>query len=182
MKVNIIKLRENAKIPTKSYDGDFCYDVYACDCIEVAPNVYKYPLGIALQIDRGDNTISTGEIIESVYIQDPETGYPVETSVANGNKLPISKLILSIDARPRSSVFKTGMVLCNCCGTIDEGYTNEISAFFYHVMPTMPKYEAGDRVCQIKIGFTVPVEFNEVKEFKNNTGRGLNGFGSSGLK
>ena len=29
---------------------------------------------------------------------------------------------LAIDVRPRSSVWKTGMVLFNCEGTIDEGY------------------------------------------------------------
>ena len=47
MKVKFKKLRENAKLPTKAHASDFCYDVYACDCIEVAPNVYKYPLGFA---------------------------------------------------------------------------------------------------------------------------------------
>ena len=41
MKVKFKKLRENAKLPTKAHDDDFCYDVYACDCEEVAPNVYN---------------------------------------------------------------------------------------------------------------------------------------------
>ena len=50
MKVKFKKLRENAKLPTKAHEDDFCYDVYACDCEEVAQNVYKYPLGFALQI------------------------------------------------------------------------------------------------------------------------------------
>ena len=55
MKVKFKKLRENAKLPTKAHEDDFCYDVYACDCEEVAPNVYKYPLGFALQIDKDEN-------------------------------------------------------------------------------------------------------------------------------
>ena len=54
MKVKFKKLRENAKLPTKAHDDDFCYDVYACDCEEVAPNVYRYPLGFALQIDENE--------------------------------------------------------------------------------------------------------------------------------
>ena len=73
------------------------------------------------------------------------------------------------------------MVLANSCGTVDYGYTGEVCAFFYHVMPNMPKYEPGDRVAQMKIGFTVPIEFVEVKEL-DETERGDGGFGSTGKK
>ena len=52
MKVKFKKLRENAKLPTKAHNDDFCYDVYACDCEEVAPNVYKYPLGFAYRLTK----------------------------------------------------------------------------------------------------------------------------------
>ena len=161
MKVKFKKLRENAKLPTKAHEDDFCYDVYACDCEEVAPNVYKYPLGFALQIDDSEN----------FGLQEWNRGVGF---------MPImDKLILSIDFRPRSSVWKTGMVLCNSCGTVDRGYTGEVCAFFYHVMPNMPKYEPGDRVAQMKIGFTVPIEFVEVEEL-DDTERGDSGFGSTG--
>ena len=161
MKVKFKKLRENAKLPTKAHEDDFCYDVYACDCEEVAPNVYKYPLGFALQIDEREN----------FGLQEWNRGVGF---------MPImDKLILSIDFRPRSSVWKTGMVLCNSCGTVDRGYTGEVCAFFYHVMPDMPKYEPGDRVAQMKIGFTVPIEFVEVEEL-DDTDRGDGGFGSTG--
>lgn len=89
------------------------------------------------------------------------------------------KYDLAIDLRPRSSVWKTGMVLSNCTGTIDEGYTNEISAVYYHVFPNMPRYKVGDRVGQIKIGCALPVAFEEVTELEERE-RGLNGYGSSG--
>lgn len=39
--------------PFKKYESDFCYDVVATSCEEIAPNVYKYGLGVAFQIDRG---------------------------------------------------------------------------------------------------------------------------------
>jgi dUTP pyrophosphatase len=159
MKVKFKKLRENAKLPTKAHADDFCYDVYACDCEEVAPNVYKYPLGFALQIDK-DDTVGVAHF-----------GYESFCGWED--------MILSIDFRPRSSVWKTGMVLCNSCGTVDRGYTGEVCAFFYHVMPNMPKYEPGDRVAQMKIGFTVPIEFVEVEEL-DETERGDGGFGSTG--
>lgn len=158
MKVLFKKLRENAKLPVKAHDDDFCYDVYACDCEEVAPNVYKYPLGFALQI---------------VDLK----GEAFKTHSKHLSEFPI----WSIDFRPRSSIWKTGMVLANSCGTVDMGYTGEVCAFFYHVMPSMPKYEPGDRVAQMKIGMTLPIQFEEVEEF-DDTERGDKGFGSSGLK
>ena len=57
-----------------------------------------------------------------------------------------SPMLLSIDFRPRSSVWKTGMVLANCEGTIDEHYTGEVAAIFYDIMPDMPNYEVGDKI------------------------------------
>lgn len=164
MKVKFKKLRDNAKLPTKVHDSDFCYDVYACDRIQVAPNVYKYPLGFALEIDDTDGIqIRGGSRPLRLY-----------------NFIP--KIIIpSIDFRPRSSIYKTGMVLANSCGTVDYSYRGEVSAFFYHVIPGMPIYEPGDRVAQMKIGFTVPIEFEEVDEL-SKTDRGDGGFGSTGRK
>ena len=148
MKVKIKRLVAGAKIPEKAYDKDFCYDVYAVSEEEIAPNVWKYGLGFALQIQR-----------EGAYVD----------NLSN----------LSIDIRPRSSVWKTGMVLSNCEGTVDEGYTNEISAVFYHVMPTMPRYKVGDKIAQIKIGVTEPIDFVMANTLED-TERGMRGYGSSG--
>lgn len=86
---------------------------------------------------------------------------------------------LSIDIRPRSSIYKTGLVLSNSQGTVDENYTNEISAVFYRVLPDMKIYNVGDRICQVKIGFTKPIDFIIVDELED-TDRGLGGFGSTG--
>lgn len=160
MEVKIKKLHKDAVIPFKTYPSDFCYDVVAVSEEEIAPNVWKYGLGFALQIDRDLEVV--------------EYGY------SNVN-LFNSPIILSIDFRPRSSVWKTGMVLSNCEGTIDENYTNEISAVFYHVMPNMPRYKVGDKIGQIKIGTTFPITFKEVPELEERD-RGLNGYGSTNVK
>lgn len=166
MKVKIKKFNKDAVIPQKAYDGDFCYDVYAVSEEEIAPNVWKYGLGFGLQIERSDEIILKGLA-------------PYQNCVA----LPMhhSPLNLSIDIRPRSSVWETGMVLSNCEGTGDEGYTNEYSAVFYHVMPQMPRYKVGDKIAQLKIGITFPIDFVEVNEF-DKTERGLRGYGSSNNK
>jgi dUTP pyrophosphatase len=146
MKIKVKKLNPNAVIPYKSHNNDFCYDCVATSCEEIAPNVYKYGLGLAFEIVREDDA---------------------------------DDFVLDIDARTRSSVWKTGMVLSNCVGTIDESYRGEVAAIFYHVMPDMPKYEVGDRVVQISIGITSQIEFEEVDEL-SQTERGTGGFGSTG--
>ena len=86
---------------------------------------------------------------------------------------------LSIDFRPRSSVYKTGMVLSNCTGTVDELFTGQVSAVFYHIFPNMERYKVGDRIGQIKLGITLPMEFEEVQEL-SETERGANSYGSTG--
>lgn len=86
---------------------------------------------------------------------------------------------LSIDIRPRSSIWKTGMRFCNCTGTVDEGYRNSISLIFEHTRLEMPKYEVGDRVGQIKIGIAPKVTFEWADELSESS-RGLKGYGSTG--
>ena len=149
MKVKVKKLNENAVIPFKTYEKDFCYDVVAVSEEEVAPNVWKYGIGLAFQIDRDD-----------LYALD------------NVN--------VSIDLRPRSSVWKTGMVFSNCEGTIDELYTGEVFAVFYHVFPNMERYKVGHRIGQIKIGITTPIEFVVVDEL-DETERNSGSYGSTGI-
>lgn len=145
MKVDILFFDEKAVSPYKKYKRDFCYDCVATWREEVAPGIWKYGLGIGLQIRDEDK-----------------------------NRIP------SIELRPRSSIWKTGMILSNSPGTIDEPYTGELMAVFYHVMKDMPIYEVGDRVCQIRLSFTEEVEFNVVKSFEK-TERGSGGYGSTGL-
>lgn len=163
MIVNVLKFHPKAIIPEKAYDKDFCYDVYATSEEEIAPNVWRYGLGLGFQIERG---------LEEIFVNK-------ERNMAQCMDTSMCPINLSIDLRPRSSVWKTGMVLSNCTGTIDEGYINETSAVFYHVMSNMPRYRVGDKIGQIKIGITFPIEFKEVKEFAE-TDRGMRGYGSSG--
>ena len=88
-------------------------------------------------------------------------------------------LQFDIDFRPRSSVHKTGMILSNCIGTLDELYRGEVKAIFYRV--TFGKrYKVGDRIGQIAVNFTLPTRFEEVEKVDKNTERGTGGFGSTG--
>lgn len=146
MKVFFKKTNEKAQLPVKAegHEADFCYDCFAVSEEEIAPNVWKYGLGFALQpVNEFD-------------------GYHIR----------------GINLRARSSIWETGMVLSNSEGTIDEIFTGGISAVFYHVMPSMPRYRVGDKICQICLERTEPLEFIEVSELRK-TARGANGYGSS---
>ena len=169
MKIKFKRYNENAVIPQKAYDKDFCYDLVAVSEEEIAPNVWKYGFGFGLQIERGDEVLIKD--VMNIFGTPTWTGCTFDM-----NRCPLN---LSIDIRPRSSVWKTGMVLSNCVGTVDEGYTNEISAVFYHVNKELPRYKVGDKIAQMKIGVTFPIEFFEVEEL-NKTERGMKGYGSSG--
>lgn len=170
MKVKIKKLHPDAVIPFKTYPSDFCFDCVAVSEEEVAPNVWKYGLGFALQIKRDWEPIFRPYQRQAFQsFVDPACQVDMRDSLFN----------LSIDFRPRSSIYKTGMVLSNSLGTVDENFTNEISAVFYHVMPNMPRYKVGDKICQCKIGITFPINFIEVEELEERD-RGMNGYGSTG--
>ena len=86
---------------------------------------------------------------------------------------------VSLGLRPRSSIYKTGMVLSNSVGTGMTSTGGEVSAIFYHVFTDMPRYRVGDRIGQIKLGITLPLEFEEVNEL-GQTARGDGGYGSTG--
>jgi dUTP pyrophosphatase len=87
---------------------------------------------------------------------------------------------IQFDFRARSSIHKTGMILSNCIGTGDEGYTGEYKAVFYKIIPTLPDYEVGDKILQMQVTKAIPVNFKIVKEL-NSTPRGDGGFGSTGI-
>lgn len=163
MKVRIKKTNEKAVVPYKNYAEDFCYDVVATSEEEVAPNVWKYGIGLAFEIQgKPEDLVVENEFGKELLRIQQDRDWNV-----------------SLDLRPRSSIWKTGMVLSNSVGTIDDLYRGMVSAVFYHVFPNMPRYKVGDRIGQIKLGFTLPMEFEEVDEL-GDTERGDGGYGSTG--
>lgn len=169
MIVKFKRLHKDAVIPYRKHPSDYCFDCVAVSEEEIAPNVWRYGLGFALQVERNPEPMVISTSCHLGKVRQHRT-------MMDWSRSPLN---LSIDARPRSSVWKTGMVLSNCVGTIDENYTGEISAVFYHVMPNMPRYKVGDRVCQIKLGMAMAMEFLPVDAL-NETDRGGNGYGSTG--
>ena len=147
MRINFKRLHPKAVLPRKAHKSDYAFDCVAVTEEEIAPNVWRYGLGLAVQIDDRDKCYGERYKI-AVYA--------------------------------RSSIYKTGMILSNGVGIVDEGYTGEISAVFYHVMPNLPRYKVGDKVCQIAVeGRPDFQHYSEVDELDNGE-RGSNGYGSTG--
>lgn len=163
MIVRFKRLHPDAVVPFKTYPEDFCYDVVATSEQEIAPNVWKYGIGLAFEIEGKPEDLAVENEFGKELLRIPQ--------YRDWN--------VSLDLRPRSSIWKTGMVLSNAVGTIDELYRGEVSAVFYHVFPEMPRYRVGDRIGQIKLGITLPIEFEEVDEL-GRTLRGDGGYGSTG--
>ena len=113
MIVKFKRFHKDAKIPTQAYDKDFCVDLYAISEEEIAPNVWKYGFGFGLQIER-DN-----EIIEKGLADIDKYGNCYGIKGRKEIRFDNSPIKLSIDIRPRSSVWKTGMVLSNSAGTVN---------------------------------------------------------------
>lgn len=82
--------------------------------------------------------------------------------------------------RPRSSISKYDVMLCNPPGTIDSSYRGEVLVRF---KPTDGErsqiYAVGEKVAQLVIKPVPKVEFQEVEEL-SETQRGTGGFGSTG--
>lgn len=81
---------------------------------------------------------------------------------------------------PRSSVYRTGLLLPNCVGVIDSDFRGELTARFYQDKNRdFRPYVVGDRVVQLVI-IELP-EFELVEsESLSDTSRGDGGYGSTG--
>lgn len=195
MKIKFKRELPEAKMPFKKNDDDFCYDLYAAtdaqpvydDNGNLIPNVWCYDTGISYEIVRDNEEI---EIVYKPEVEITENATDIEKNeilelirektVKRVFNFKDSPVLLSIDGRPRSSCYKTGMILSNCEATLDEAYRGRIKVFFYHVITSLPKYKKGDRIVQVKLGFTLPIQWEETNEKWKKTSRGDGGFGSTG--
>ena len=80
----------------------------------------------------------------------------------------------------RSSVYKTGLALCNAVGVIDSDYRGTISFMFRTYGLLAKPYRPGDRIGQIVFAPAPEVELEEVPEL-SMTERGEGGYGSTGI-
>lgn len=83
-----------------------------------------------------------------------------------------------IELVPRSSISKTGYILANSIGVIDNDYRGELLVALRKIDSDAAEIREGDRICQILLRRTEPYNLIQVDEL-NSTARGSGGFGST---
>ena len=90
---------------------------------------------------------------------------------------------VEMQARPRSSIRDTGLVLPNSPGTLDSNFRGEVTATFYKVIKSRKPYKVGDRIFQIVINEAIAkpwdIQFVEAETLSDSE-RGTGGYGSTG--
>jgi dUTP diphosphatase len=82
--------------------------------------------------------------------------------------------------RPRSGLAaRHGIGMVNAPGTIDEDYRGEVAVVLVNLGREPFQVRRGDRIAQLVVAPVVKVEVQVVEEL-SETGRGGNGFGSTG--
>lgn len=83
--------------------------------------------------------------------------------------------------RPRSGLaLKHGISMVNSPGTIDSDYRGEIHVILINLGQDIVRFENGDRVAQLVVAPVTKAEWNLVTSL-DQTGRGIGGFGSTGV-
>lgn len=78
---------------------------------------------------------------------------------------------------PRSSISNKGLILANSLALIDSNYRNEILLRFKYIAGT-DYYQIGDKIGQLLIKESIPIEWEIVEELSLSEREG--GFGTSG--
>jgi dUTP pyrophosphatase len=125
--------------------------------------------------DAGADLRSSGDI----------TIYPNEIkSVGTGVAMKIPEGYVGL-VFSRSGMGKSGVTLANSVGVIDAEYRGEIKVMLQNFGQDPFQINIGDRIAQIVL---MPIILPEFQQFEgseedwNNSARGTNGFGSSGVK
>jgi dUTP pyrophosphatase len=81
---------------------------------------------------------------------------------------------------PRSSISKTGLMLCNSVGVIDRTYRGELMAFLWNTKSEPVTVSKGSRLVQIVAPDMGWIHHVELVQTLDTTERGEGGFGSTG--
>lgn len=89
---------------------------------------------------------------------------------------------LEAQVRPRSGLaIKKGITCLNSPGTVDSDYRGELKVILINLGQEIQTLEPGDRIAQLVFQRVERVQW-ELAETLSETGRGLGGFGSTGLR
>lgn len=171
-KFYVHKFYPDAKLPTKAYDTDSGYDVYA----------YKFKKYFHSRGDFGEEIYEEKdiEVSASMYLinKDAVILQPGERVLIDTGISATVEPGYEIQVRPRSGNALNKGLICHF-GTIDEQYRNSIGVILINLSNTVQEIKIGDKIAQL-VPAPVLLSAMEVLEELPPSDRGLKGFGSSG--
>lgn len=103
--------------------------------------------------------------------------------IPSGVAIHLNNPNFMLTTHPRSGLgYKHGIVLGNLTGIIDSDFMGEIGIPLWNRSNTVFTVNPGDRICQL---ITLPIyhlNLKRVDAFSETSERGVNGWGSSGVK
>lgn len=188
-----------------SINRGYCLTYSGCNCIDFLGNVYKgkkYTTGNYTKYCRilsGRNTIPKCLVFKDddravipSKAKDSDAGYDL-TIIKEHKRLNDTTIMYDTGIKvkldtgyygevvPRSSLSKTGYMLANSIGIIDQNYRGNIYIALTKVDPNSPDIMLPNRCCQLIVRRQFYVEMQESCEDFDETTRGGGGFGSTGV-
>ncbi len=120
-----------------------------------------------------------------MYSMEDSSIYETPEFIKFGVKMRLLKVVEDekIDSHywllPRSSIYKTGLIMANSVGVIDASYRGEVKAPVWSMTGTS-KVNKGDRLFQVVAPDMGWIRNIRIVESLPNTDRGEGGFGSTG--
>lgn len=115
------------------------------------------------------------------YLAEPITLKPMErTLIPTGLFVELPEGY-ELQVRPRSGLaLKYGVTVLNTPGTVDSDYRGELCVLLVNLGSEPFTVQNGDRIAQAVVAQTVQVRFVQTDAL-SKTGRGSNGYGSTGI-
>ena len=163
MELHIKKWTQDSILPSIAHKGDAGIDCYI--------RCFKKPF-----IDKNSGEKKLIEIDGNTYTLKPmeRIGCPLgfATAIPEG-------YYAAVVPRSGNALWK-GLSIVNTPGTIDSGYRNEWMAIVINLSGEEVELQKGDKICQFILRKLVDYDLKEVDSLEDSD-RGLNGFGSSGM-
>ena len=165
MKIKAKRLSDTAKLPTYGSEKAACADLY-CDlrvdkCIDLNPANVDFK-----------HMEYRGDCFDRVHIAPHET---IKLPTGWAFQPPEGYMLQILQ---RSGLASKGLIPLG--GILDEDYTGEVIVIMLNTTDKYLSINNGDRIAQMAIRPYYQGEFEEVDEL-DETERGLNGFGSTGV-
>lgn len=155
MVIKIKKLTETAKIPTKNFDSDAAFDLYA-------------------DIEDTFKPFGTAESEKGIKVMPGQT-----VKISSGIAMEIPEWYWGAIYARSGLATKQGLRPANCVAVIDAHYRGPITVPIHNDSNEVQIIHHGDRIAQFMLAPVIETSFEEVSELSDSD-RGEGGFGSSG--